>query len=121
MINNENCPRLKQLEFDRYDNKLSTLISNLETEKLHHNSTYLIVEDFYIDLGRYLMKLCLMYHFRFFAFTTLLYQLTKFQRGQGYFENCLNLNRGSSFKLSQQFYSITQDILTIFSPMLMVF
>ena len=48
-INNKNCPQLKQLEFDRYDNELSTLISNLETEKLHHNSTYLIVEDFYID------------------------------------------------------------------------
>ena len=47
--NDKNCPQLKQLEFDTYDNILSTLISNLETEQLHHNSTYLIVEDFYID------------------------------------------------------------------------
>ena len=47
-INNKNCPQLKQLQFDRYD-KLSPLISNLEVEKLHHNSTSLIMEDFYVD------------------------------------------------------------------------
>ena len=41
------CGLLRKYEL--YDNKLRTLISNLETEKLHHNSTYLIVEDFYID------------------------------------------------------------------------
>ena len=80
-INDKKFPQLMQSEFDRYDNKLSLLISNLETEKLHHSSTYMIVEDFFIDfweIPRYLMKLCLVYHFRFFAFASLLYKLTKF-------------------------------------------